>query len=471
MTIWKKAIALTMSGILVLGISACKGREPEGDEIEIEAVEPESRETAEPVEPEESTEIISDLEATISWWTYPSFLQEEDQEEGAYEQTLIQKFNEKYPNIRVELRLLDYTEGPDEVQALIDGEGLELPNVLLDDPGRIGSYAKEGVLTELDGMFTEEMVSDVVSEGILSACRSGGAYVMYPFSASNYVMAFNRSMIEGSGAIELMNREGACTWTTEAFEQVLERIGDSGFNGGILYCSGIAGDYATRSFLTNLYDGSLMNDDGSAYTMNSEANQKALTKVKEWMEKGWIQNGSGSTGADAVSSFVNGENSFCLLWSLPQALTNAQALSDNGVEVVVMPYPSEDGIPELEYMLKGFCIFKTEDEKKEEASRCLVDFLCNDESVAAENVVRSGGFPVRASMGDVYGGNEEALFYEALLPYSGTYYNQAEGFEEMRVYWYQMLAEILNGEYSVKDSTESFVEYANKTLIPKEEES
>lgn len=466
MTVWKKVLALTMSGILVFGISACKGKEPEADEIEIEvAEEPEEIE-----EPEETTEVLSDLEASISWWTYPVFVQDEGQDEGAYEQTLIQEFNKKYPNIRVELKMLDYTQGPDEVQALIDGEGLELPNVLLDEPGRIGAYAKEGVLADLTPMFTEEMVSDVVSEGILSACRNEGAYVMYPFSASNYVMAFNRSMIEGSGAIELMNREGACTWTTEAFEQVLERLNNSQFNGGILYCSGIAGDYASRSFITNLYDGSLMNEDGTAYTMNSEANQQALTKIKEWMDKGWILNGSGSTGADAVSSFVNGDNSFCLLWSLPQALANAQALQENGVEVVVMPYPSADGVPELEYMLKGFCIFKTEDEKQEEASRYLVDFLCNDENRAAENVVRSGGFPVRISMGDVYGGNEEAMLYEALLPYSGTYYNHVEGFEEMRVYWYQMLTEILNEEYSVKESTDSFVEYANKTLVPKGEE-
>lgn len=467
MTVWKRMLALTMCGTLIFGMAACKGKEPKSDEIEIEAVE-EPEEI--PEEPEEESQVVSDLEASISWWTYPVFVQDEGQEEGAYEQTLIQEFNKKYPNIRVELRLLDYTQGPDEVQGLVDGEGLELPNVLLDEPGRIGGYAKAGVLADLSSMFTEEMVSDVVSEGILSACRSEGAYVMYPFSASNYVMAFNRTMLEDSGAMELMNREGACTWTTESFEQVLEKLGESQLNGGILYCSGIAGDYATRSFLTNLYDGSLMNEDGSAYTMNSEANQQALTKVKEWMDKGWILNGSGSTGADAVTSFVNGENSFCLLWSLPQALTNAQALAENGVEVVVMPYPSADGEPELEYMLKGFCIFKTEDEKQEEASRYLVDFLCNDEVTAAENIVRSGGFPVRTSMGDVYGGNEEALLYEALLPYSGTYYNHTEGFEEMRVYWYQMLAEILNGEYSVKDSTESFVEYANKTLEPKEEE-
>ena len=129
-----------------------------------------------------------------------------------------------------------------------------------------------------------------------------------------------------------------------------------------------------------------------------------------------------------------------------------------------MPYPSADGVPSLEYMLNGFCIFNNTDADKVQASRYLVDFLCNDESVAAENVVRSGAFPVRTSMGDVYEGNAEAQLYEALMPYSGTYYNKVEGFEEMRVYWYQMEAEILNGEYSVEDATDSFVEYANKTL-------
>lgn len=294
--------------------------------------------------------------------------------------------------------------------------------------------------------------------------------MMYPLSGSNYVMAFNRSMIEASGAIELMNREGACTWTTEAFEQVLERLNASGFNSGILYCSGIAGDYATRSFVTNLYDGSLMNEEKTAYDLDSDANRQALSKIKEWMEKGWLLNGSAFSGADAVSSFVSGENSYCLLWSLPQALSNREALAENGVEVVVMPYPSADGTPELEYMLNGFCSFKKEDEQKEEAARYLIDFLCNDESVARENVIRSGAFPVRASMGSVYEGNEEAGLYEALMSYCGEYYNKVNGFEEMRVYWYQMEAEILNEEYSVDASTESFVEYANQTLEQKEEE-
>jgi len=467
MAVWKKITTFCLCGLLVLTAGACQRNTTKSEEIE--AVPGDVKEE-EVIEPQEESEMISDLEATISWWTYPVFVQDEGQEDGVYEQMLISEFNKKYPNIKVDLHLLDYEAGPGQLEELVEAEGSELPNVLLDEPGRIQTYAKAGLLADLGSMFTDEVVFDMVSDGILSACRRGGTYVMYPLSASNYVMAFNRYMIEGSGAIELMNREGACTWTTEAFEQVLERLDHSGFNSGMLYCSGIAGDYATRSFITNLYDGSLMNEDKTSYAMNSEQNQKALTKCKEWMEKGWLLNGSGSAGADAVASFVNGEHSYCLLWSLPQALANAKALEENGVEVVVMPYPSEDGVPALEYMLNGFCIFRTEDEKKQQAARYLVDFLCNDEAVAVENVIRSGAFPVRVSMGDVYAGNEEAQLYEALLPYSGTYYNKEEGFEEMRVYWYQMLTEILNGEYSVKDAADSFVEYANKTLETTEEE-
>ena len=56
------------------------------------------------------------------------------------------------------------------------------------------------------------------------------------------------------------------------------------------------------------------------------------------------------------------------------------------------------------------------------------------------------------------------------MPYSGPYYQNVNGFEEMRVYWYQMETEILDGEYSVKEAANSFVEYANKTLTQKKEQ-
>ena len=56
------------------------------------------------------------------------------------------------------------------------------------------------------------------------------------------------------------------------------------------------------------------------------------------------------------------------------------------------------------------------------------------------------------------------------MPYSGTYYQSVNGFEKMRVYWYQMESEILDGQYSVKEAANSFNEYATKTMTEKEED-
>ncbi len=464
---WKKITAITAAGLLACTAAGCQNKKDTSADVDIVDV---VEDTSDASEAEETAEVVSDLEASISWWTYPIFVQDADQADGTYEQSLIEKFHEKYPNIQVELKLLDYTDGPTMMEDQIKTEGGELPNVLLDEPGRILKYAKEGMLSDIGDLFTEELQADLVSENLLSACRLDDTYVMYPLSGSNYVMAFNKEMLESSGAMELLNLEGARTWTTDTFEQVLEKLNGAGFGAGMLYCSGIAGDYATRSFITNLYDGALMNDEKTAYTIDSDANQKAFTKVKEWMDKGWIQDGTDASGADAVEEFVSGNQAYCLLWSLPQELNQADALSENGVDVVVMPYPSEDGTPSLEYMLNGFCIFRTENEAKEQASRYLIDFLCNDEAVAKDNVVRSGAFPVRSSMEDVYDGNEEAQLFEALMPYSGTYCQAVNGFEKMRIYWYQMEQEILSGQSSVKEATASFTEYANKTLTEKEED-
>ena len=172
MGVWKKAAAFALAGAVAVSMGGCGRKAPEEDVIQVtEAVEEELPAV------KENTEIVSDLKAEISWWTYPVFVQDEGQEDGSYEKSLIAEFNKKYPNITVDLKLLDYGEGPDEIQNLIDTEGGELPDVLLDEPGRISSYAQKGLLSDIGSLFTEEVTSDMVSEDILSACKSGDALI------------------------------------------------------------------------------------------------------------------------------------------------------------------------------------------------------------------------------------------------------------------------------------------------------
>lgn len=52
---------------------------------------------------------------------------------GTYEQKIIEAFNEKYPNIKVNLETIDFTSGPDAITAAIEGNAA--PDVLFDAPG------------------------------------------------------------------------------------------------------------------------------------------------------------------------------------------------------------------------------------------------------------------------------------------------------------------------------------------------
>lgn len=141
----------------------------------------------------------TDLEAEISWWVFPTFAQEDGNSAGTYEEGVIESFNEKYPNIKVNLETIDFTSGPEALVAAI--EGGEAPDVLFDAPGRIIEYGKNGKLVSLDDLFTDEMIEDVDNEALINASKGDDTAYMYPLSSAPFYMAINKAMWEESGAI------------------------------------------------------------------------------------------------------------------------------------------------------------------------------------------------------------------------------------------------------------------------------
>lgn len=95
-----------------------------------------------------------------------------DDPAGTYEQKIIEAFNEKYPNIKVNLETIDFTSGPDAITAAIEGNAA--PDVLFDAPGRIIEYGKNGKLVSLDDLFTDEFVKDVNNDALVNACKGNG---------------------------------------------------------------------------------------------------------------------------------------------------------------------------------------------------------------------------------------------------------------------------------------------------------
>lgn len=394
----------------------------------------------------------------IVWWAFPTFTQENATDGvGTYEQKIVDAFQAQNPDIKVKVETIDFTSGPEKIIAAI--EGGTICDVLFDAPGRIIEYGKNGKLVALDDMFTDEMVADVNNDTLLQACKAGDTAYMYPISSAPFYMAFNKAMVEDAGVADLI-KEG---WTTDDFTTVIKALKDKGYNPGSVFCSGQGGDQGTRAFVANLFDSSITDDAVTTYTINDEGGVQALEYIKAAVEEGTLMNGSAYNGGEDIQNFANGQTSFTLLWSPAQPDTQAKLLASSGVEYLEVPFPSADGVAELEYLVNGFCVFDKGDDARAEASKKFIQFICDDAEWGPKNVVRTGSFPVRESFGDLYG-NERMTELASWTKYYSPYYNTIDGFAEMRSYWFPMLQAVMNGDAEPQAAADDFVAKSNEAI-------
>ena len=343
------------------------------------------------------TEESSSGTTEITWWAFPVFTQENaDDGVGTYEASIIEAFEKANPDIKVKLETIDFTSGPEKITTAI--EAGTAPDVLFDAPGRIITYGKNGKLADLNDLFTDDFVKDVNNDNIIQASKAGDTAYMYPISSAPFYMALNKEMLKEAGVLDLV-KDG---WTTDDFEKVIKALKDKGYNPGSLFSNGQGGDQGTRAFLANLYSGSVTNPEVTKYTTDQPNFVKGLEKAASWIKDGYMMNGSQYAGGDDIQNFANGQTSYTILWAPAQNGIQAQLLEASKVEVVEVPFPSEDGKASLEYLVNGFAVFNNGDEAKVAAAKKFIQFIADDKEWGPKNVVRTGAFPVRSSYGELY---------------------------------------------------------------------
>lgn len=394
----------------------------------------------------------------ITWWAFPTFTQENASDGvGTYEKKIISAFEEKNPDISVKLETIDFASGPEKITTAI--EAGTMADVLFDAPGRIITYGKSGKLAELNDLFTDDFVKDVNNDALLAASKAGDTAYMYPISSAPFYMAFNREMLKDAGVVDMV-KEG---WTTDDFVKVLEALKNKGYNPGSLFSNGQGGDQGPRAFFTNLNSSRITDEAISKYTTNDEKSVKSMELISKLIKDGKLMNGSQYDGSTDIQNFANGQTAFTILWSPAQPATQAQLLEASKVDYLEVPFPSEDGKPELEYLVNGFAVFNNGDEAKIEASKKFIKFIADDEEWGPKNVVRTGSFPVRTSFGNLYS-DERMTELASWTKYYSPYYNTIDGFAEMRTLWFPMIQAISNGNKEPKEALEEFTQKANATI-------
>lgn len=462
MKIIKKSLAVMLT--LALSMTAfvgCGGtkNEPTASDT-TKTTETTSKE--EPKKEETKTEEITDptqLTAEITWWNFPNFATIDDTA-GKYEEQIIAAFNEKYPNIKVNMEMIDFASGPEKITNAIQGG--TVCDVLFDAPGRIISYAKDGVLADVNSMFTDEFIKDVNNDNIINASKVGDNYYMYPISSAPFLMAFNKQMLEKHGLLDMINLEGDRTWTVDEYKALMTALKEKGEKGAVVYCVSQGGDQGPRAFVANLAGTPITNDTLTEYTINSEGGVAAMQFIADAVKDGLLLNGSALDGTASIEEFTSGRVSHTILFS-PGIYNNNKANME--FEPIFVPFPSPAGTePELEYLIDGFCVFDNGDANKIEASKLLIDFICNDPTWGPKNVVQTATFPVRQSFGNLYEGDENMTYLAGLTKFYGTYYNTIDGFAEMRTYWFPMMQALLAGDKDAQTAIDDFVSSANQSI-------
>ena len=442
----KKLLALLMALLMLLSLAGCGKQAQEDEEPAV-------------------------IELTL--WTFPAG----DWGDPAAVETLLTQFNSVYPDIHVTVQCLDEATGDDKLSTAVDG-GVS-PDILLAQPDRlIKAWGAEGMLADLSDMW-DDADKQEVNAACQSVCftRDGKCYA-YPFAMNVQCMAINYDAFVTAGADQYIDLETR-TWTTEQFTQAVKALQSKyGETVAAVYCSGQNGDQGTRALVTNLYGGQFANDSYTGYVANSEANQQALTLLRD--TKG-IEFDDAINGQEEAALFYHESLKMSFCWSLAQQLAETvDEPTEEGSEPVVHPagktvngqtiefmaFPTDPEIsqPRLQGDIWGFGVFDNGDQERIEAAKLLIRFFADGQGASAA-VKAAGCFPVRdtvdgADLRNIWAGSDVMTEYAKLTDFLSGYDALTPGWATARTEWWNMLQRVGNGGDVVLE-TDTLVENAN----------
>ena len=442
----KKLLALALALLLTLSLAGCGGDTSKDEE---------------------------QAAIDLTLWTFPAGTWGDE----AAVETLLAQFNTVYPDIHVTVQCLDEATGDDSLTTAVDG-GVA-PDILLAQPDRlVKTWGAEGMLADLSDMW-----DDADKQEVNAACQSvaftaDGKCYFYPFAMNVDCMAINYDAFVTAGADQYIDLETR-TWTTEQFTQAVKTLRDKyGEDVAAVYCSGQNGDQGTRALVTNLYGGAFTNDAHTAYTVNTEPVQQALTLLRD--TKG-IEFDDAINGDEEATLFYHESLKMSFCWNL--ARQTAQVVDEpteegaepvvheagktvNGQTIEFMAFPTDPEVsqPRLQGDIWGFGVFDNGDQEKIDAAKTLIRFFVDGQGTSAA-VKAAGCFPVRsaadgANLSGIWSGSDVMTEYGKLTDFMSGYDALTPGWATARTEWWNMLQRIGNGG-DAEVETNTFVSNAN----------
>jgi multiple sugar transport system substrate-binding protein len=378
----------------------------------------------------------------ITLWDYPR-LDIRNGTRFSWIKGKIRQFEKKNPGVYIELKSLDWKDGPTFLKAAAKtGANPDIAAV-----GSDYFYMSGGYLEELDAYISLEDRADYIGSILDTAVYKGRLYGM-PWMMTGYTMLLNTDRFDERNIIPPENGE----WTYEQFVTTLKQLTYDtngkdgpdvfGFNSFIE-----PGYYNTFGLI--MCDGAQIMDEATGkYTFNTPEALSGLTKLCDLKNKYKVAHpGFGTMDENqAWSTFLKGETAVYIggSWAVP-LLRNSQGSS--GINFTVAKYPfGESDVPlSISSTTCSYAVFKQEDENKRKVCADFVRFITDPNSQG--ELLNFGYFPVRKSGKHLYENDKEMYTIQQSL-YFAEHLPKVENWSEIDLILQTKIKEAIMGSIS-----------------------
>jgi len=326
----------------------------------------------------------------------------------------IARFNEIYPNIKVEHQSYGDYDGVFEVIRTKLTAGKQ-PNFAFCYPDHVATYNKSESVICLDDLInntntvegsgelmglTQDQINDFI-KGYYDEGKSYGDGKMYslPFQKSTEVLYYNKTIIDP--ILAELGLDSIKTW--DDVEKVIVELKKEypmstplGYDSSENFFITLAAQYG------NEYTSATK---GDHYKFVNDGNKAFVAKYAEWYKKGWMTTSELMGGSYTSDAFKKGDSETGKVFMSIGSSAGARYQRPDKVngeypfEVGIVPVPQVDvNNPKVISQGPSVCIFEDENEQEVYASWLLVKFLTTDAAFQAEYSMKSGYVPVIQSV-------------------------------------------------------------------------
>jgi multiple sugar transport system substrate-binding protein len=293
-------------------------------------------------------------------------------------------FEAAYPNVTVETQEIPYD---DLRQKLVAGiAGGVLPDVLRADIVWVPEFAAQGALLALDEEMADfDELAASVFPGPLSTNKLGDHYYGLPLDTNTRIIFSNDAVLEAAGITEPPS-------TIEDFEAALATISETLGPDVVGYAEGGTGGWNVLPWIWS-FGGAVTDPEitiASGY-LNGAGTVAAVTKLKEWLDAGYLSPSILGGGTATSDQFGNGQAAMILEgpW-MPSIFENQ--FPDLAFDYA--PVPAGPGGSQSVVGGEDIVVFSTTQNK--EAALAFVRHMLSEEAQLAMGKV--GQMPVLSSL-------------------------------------------------------------------------